>query len=475
MFGHLAGMSKTRGAAEAFPNPFATLWQGAREALRMTSYYEMKDRAGIVGRNGLGPLLTRLQQQQDLRVHLMGYSFGAHVAAFGLSGLPGTATGSASAVKSLMLIQGAFSHFSFAAPMPIDAARSGALAGMGARADGPLLATFSAADRAVGWWYPAASMLSHSDAETAHDLTYRWGGMGHDAYQQADTDALTLLDAGSSYALDTGRFYQVDSNRVISANQSRFSGAHSDIRHPEVAWLALTATTRCDAWQCAAGSHSAGNGRCGDMTASLGNMEPTQREEKEKSRAPWWRSTTNILYVLGGAIPAIGFLFLLLYALSTRGPHMTYFSAGVLVGLAAFLVGCLVGFLFGIPRVVSDPSSQHPPPPSQSDPAAAPMIPTIMETARYRPSTNLDEVSDWLTKLLLGAGLVQLGRLGRPTGHLLDTVAHGLQSPTASSQASGIAHVVAGALVLLYLVIGFLDGYVLTTLWYQRKLERLSG
>jgi hypothetical protein len=35
-------------------------------------------------------------------------------------------------------------------------------------------------------------------------------------------------------------------------------------------------------------------------------------------------------------------------------------------------------------------------------------------------------VSDWLTKLLLGAGLVQLTRLGAPISQLIDSVAAGL-------------------------------------------------
>jgi hypothetical protein len=33
------------------------LWTGAREVLRTLSYYEMKNRAGLIGQQGLGPLL----------------------------------------------------------------------------------------------------------------------------------------------------------------------------------------------------------------------------------------------------------------------------------------------------------------------------------------------------------------------------------------------------------------------------------
>ena len=63
-----------------------------------------------------------------------------------------------------------------------------------ATVNGPLLATHTLADRAVGWWYPTASMLSHSDSESATDLTYRWGGMGHDGYQQ--DDVVSIRSAG---------------------------------------------------------------------------------------------------------------------------------------------------------------------------------------------------------------------------------------------------------------------------------------
>ena len=37
----------------------------------------------------------------------------------------------------------------------------------------------------MGWWYPAASMLAHQNAESLTDLAYEWGGMGHDGFQQS--------------------------------------------------------------------------------------------------------------------------------------------------------------------------------------------------------------------------------------------------------------------------------------------------
>ena len=247
VFGHAAAMSKTPATnAEGIPNPFTGLWNGAREVLRSMSYYEMKNRAGVIGRTGLGPVLGKLAAARaGIRVHLMGHSFGARLVAYSLSGLPQAATGVNSPVKTLYLIQGAFSHFAFANPVPDSLVSGpGALSAFARNINGPLLCTFSAADRAVGWWYPAASMLAHQDAESADDLTYQWGGMGHDGYQQSPAGTTVKLAVpGTRYHLQPGTYYLLDSNAVISADQSPFSGAHSDIRHPQVVWPVVDASS----------------------------------------------------------------------------------------------------------------------------------------------------------------------------------------------------------------------------------------
>jgi hypothetical protein len=247
VFGNAAAMSKTPGSsAQGLPNPFSGLWNGAEEVLRSMSYYEMKNRAGVIGQSGLGPMLGKLAAADPgIRVHLMGHSFGARLVAYSLSGLPQAATGANSPVKTLYLIQGAFSHFAFANPVPDPLVLGpGALSGFIHNVNGPLLCTFSAADRAVGWWYPAASMLAHQDTQAAADLTYQWGGMGHDGYQQPPPGGIgiPLAAQGTEYGFQPGLFYLLDSNAVIKADQSQFSGAHSDIRHPEVVWPVVDAS-----------------------------------------------------------------------------------------------------------------------------------------------------------------------------------------------------------------------------------------
>ena len=163
---------------------------------------------------------------------------------FSLAGLPHKAVGAASPVKSLTLIQGAFSHFSFADPTPCQAVPSGTLADDLNRLDGPMLATFTAADRAVGWRYPAASMLAHQNAQSLTELTYEWGGIGNDGFQQSPPGTtVEMKPQGQDYGFTKGAVYLLDSNKIICANQSQFSGAHSDIRHPEVAWAIRSAAS----------------------------------------------------------------------------------------------------------------------------------------------------------------------------------------------------------------------------------------
>jgi hypothetical protein len=229
------------GGATDFSSFFGRLWNGAKNALRVATYWTMKNRAGIVGKKGLGPLLGRLHHTApNVRIHLLGHSFGARLVSYALAGLPDSALQGRSPIKSLFLLQGAFSHFAFADAVPFDQTRKGDLAGMAARVDGPLLATHSLRDLAVGNAYPAASILAGQDASDTTDLIYRWEGMGHDGAQAVHAQTAVLGAPGSAYAFETGKWINLDGNHVI-VNGGPPSGAHSDIIHPETAWAALAA------------------------------------------------------------------------------------------------------------------------------------------------------------------------------------------------------------------------------------------
>ncbi|GIM90632.1 hypothetical protein [Paractinoplanes toevensis] len=208
------------------------LLNGAKEALRVATYWEMKGRAGVVGRKGLGPLLGRLPA--GLRVHLIGHSFGARLVSYAIG---------APQVKSVTLLQGAFSHFAFCRPLPFDAGRNGALAGQQQKVDGPVTVCFSTHDDAVGRFYPLASLAKRDDTAAGHGLLWRWGGMGADGAQDLDAvgEGLRAAGSGTPYKFARNRILNIDASQIVRTGGAP-SGAHSDIIHPELTWVVLAAS-----------------------------------------------------------------------------------------------------------------------------------------------------------------------------------------------------------------------------------------
>ncbi|OJF15033.1 hypothetical protein [Couchioplanes caeruleus] len=240
----ILGSAPARGDERGFGDLWGKVWNGARDALRMASYYEMKGRAGDIGRRGLGPLLERLGRRlPGVRVHLGGHSFGARLISFALAGIGSAA---ASPVASVCLVQGAFSHYTFTPLSAMPFGSAGALHRVADRVGGPLVATFTRHDWALGRWYPKASFLARDDIAARVDPALRWGALGADGFRGATpARRLTVLPAGAAYGLAAGTFHSVDAARVIAdTRKSAFSGAHSDIVHAEIAWLVAAAAAR---------------------------------------------------------------------------------------------------------------------------------------------------------------------------------------------------------------------------------------
>ena len=69
--------------------------------------------------------------------------------------------------------------------------------------------------------------------------------------------------------------------------------------------------------------------------------------------------------------------------------------------MACYAIGSAFGFLFSIPRSAQGSDNQ----------AVVPKADKMKEALRPRDNTNLEQISDWLVKILVGAGLVNLGKL----------------------------------------------------------------
>ncbi|MFC8516905.1 serine-threonine protein kinase [Streptomyces sp. NPDC057257] len=231
---------RSGGDTEGFslPNP----WDGAKELLRQATYYAMKRRAGTVGERGLGRVVGQLAAAAPaVRVHLVGHSFGGRLVSFALRGLPeGVHT-----VKSVTLLQGAFSHYAFASRLPQDARTGGVLQGQQNRIDGPLVCCYSHFDQALGTLYPLASRMAGVNNEVTgfdlgHTLGPEWGAMGHDGVQAVPGTQRLDLAGALGGKLPTSGCVNVDAAAVVNRGGPP-TGAHSDIVHAELARVVLTA------------------------------------------------------------------------------------------------------------------------------------------------------------------------------------------------------------------------------------------
>jgi hypothetical protein len=204
----------------------------AQRFLNVTTYYEMKQRAGTIGAYRLTLALNELRARSSrLRLHLVGHSFGGRLVTAATVGLP---SGTTPEPDSVTLLQAAFSHYGFAADYRDG--RDGHFRTMVSdrMTRGPILVTHSRADRAVGYAYPLASRLADDDAAGLGGAKSRFGGIGRNGAQKTP-EAIdgTLHEAGDAYDFAAGSVYNLEADRLILS--------HGAVRTPEVAYAILSA------------------------------------------------------------------------------------------------------------------------------------------------------------------------------------------------------------------------------------------
>ena len=212
---------------------------GAKSLANLVMYYQMKNRAGLVGQTGVYDMLKRIRAERPvdgpnaLKLHLMGHSFGCRLVTAATAG-PSADTPPLP-VETLTLLQAAFSHFSFA--QSYDGTHDGFFRRVvtdPSRVRGPLLITFTAKDKAVGLAYPIASRLARQIASAMGDANDPYGGLGRNGAQKTPSALTAMLGGvGSAYTFAPRGIYNLDSNAIIAG--------HSDLAHNEVAWAVVSA------------------------------------------------------------------------------------------------------------------------------------------------------------------------------------------------------------------------------------------
>jgi len=129
---------------------------------------------------------------------------------------------------------------------------------------------------------------------------------------------------------------------------------------------------------------------------------------------------------------------------ATGGEFQTQLGAGIFLAGSSLLGGVLVGFLFAIPKSDSSIGNSIG---SSEEPRGV---------SKYSLNTNLEDISDWLSKMIVGVGLVQLtsvpGYIKRASLYWSSSVKPGFPAAYTST------------LIIFFCLLGFLVGYLWTRL-----------
>ena len=128
-------------------------------------------------------------------------------------------------------------------------------------------------------------------------------------------------------------------------------------------------------------------------------------------------------------------------------------------------VGVLMGFLFGIPKVFQGQGEA-----ATSEAANGSKPEERGPSYRMQVNTNLEQISDWLTKIIVGVGLVELKQIPDSLLRLAAFIQPGLGSGEE-------ARVMALAIILYASLLGFFLGYLVTRTYiagiFRRADEQL--
>lgn len=166
---------------------------------------------------------------------------------------------------------------------------------------------------------------------------------------------------------------------------------------------------------------------------SMTNKEAAQYEKQEESKG---KSIFYITFMLG-----MGVLIICLYsiALGTE-KFLSVLSISAIIALTSTIVGAFIGFIFGIPRTPASKDSEN-----------------------IAANTNLEEISDWITKIIVGVSLVQLNQISGGIVAMGNTLAHGMGDHPS-------AFVFSVSTMIFYFVGGFFLGYLWSRIYLPKIL-----
>lgn len=203
-----------------------------RDIVRAFTVYKMKDRAGVVGSAGVGPLLQGvLEASPAAKVHLIGHSYGCKVLLSALCRDPLPRK-----VESALLLEPAVNYLCFARQVPKMGKPGGYRAALD-RTVQPMLSTFSSRDIALHDLFHLAVRRGSDLGElkiaalgavpSIYCALGGWGPGGLDGQEAAE---VALKDYPDHYALAPGAI------KIYGVNGTAGISGHSDVINERTFW-----------------------------------------------------------------------------------------------------------------------------------------------------------------------------------------------------------------------------------------------
>ncbi|MBE2236862.1 MAG: hypothetical protein IAE81_03670 [Caldilineaceae bacterium] len=224
------------GGAVAAPGAAGEIQQflDPRWIVRGLTVYQMKDRAGLVGAHGVGPLLRELLSTSHARVHAAGHSYGCRVL------LSAITFGDRwpRPLRSLLLMQGAISHLCFAADVTGQQHPGGYRRAL-ARVSLPILCTFSQNDAPLHRFFHLILRrdrdLGEMQIAAAGEPPSRFAALG--GYGPRGSDE-RVVDVLADATIDAGDRYDLSrSIPVIGIDATSAISGHSAISNDATYWM----------------------------------------------------------------------------------------------------------------------------------------------------------------------------------------------------------------------------------------------
>ena len=177
-----------------------------------------------------------------------------------------------------------------------------------------------------------------------------------------------------------------------------------------------------------------------NLLKAFKNLKPYNRDVTRVLALMWFFSLIGILMML---IPSKVRFISEGWTGALKCLAVCLFTAG-----ASVVSGTMLGFLFGVPKINYNSDK-----PDQSE---------------YIPNTNLELISDWLTKIIVGVSLVQLPNIIENFKTLGEYVGPAIGDHP-------IGEILTIAIIIHYLIIGFIQGFILAYLWLPNAFNRAKA